>query len=272
MKVIKNQNEYLIIKENINGKDISILSLNNYFEYIDDDLQYISKTMHINAFNVYFEFLEKINLNYKDIDKNTLVDFIDWLKLPYIKNKESNEFSLRTGRDIKFAVNLVKSFYDFLYNTNQIKEPKSNIDFNKNLILRDFNIIYNKLCNLRDKLILRLIFETKLNIHDILRIYHEDIVYKKEKGYILKIINREDDNIKLKKEIVVSDEIINLYNDYCYNFLDTLEIYSGPLFIKLRGIFKGEMMDYQEVNALFKRLKKKTNIHIPTLLLKNSVL
>lgn len=46
MKVIKNQNEYLIIKENINGKDISILSLNNYFEYIDDDLQYISKTMH----------------------------------------------------------------------------------------------------------------------------------------------------------------------------------------------------------------------------------
>ena len=63
---------------------------------------------------------------------------------------------------------------------------------------------------------------------------------------------------------------MDLFDDYEYEILDELEIDTNFVFIKLKGENKGNPLEYQDVSALFKRLKKKTGIDVHPHLLRHT--
>ena len=54
------------------------------------------------------------------------------------------------------------------------------------------------------------------------------------------------------------------------DILDELEIDTNFVFVKLKGKNKGQPLEYQDVNDLFKRLKKKTGIDVHPHLLRHT--
>lgn len=62
---------------------------------------------------------------------------------------------------------------------------------------------------------------------------------------------------------------MDLY-DYLYELIDELEIDTNFVFVKLRGENIGQPMNYQDVSALFKRLKDKTEIDVQPHLLRHT--
>lgn len=55
---------------------------------------------------------------------------------------------------------------------------------------------------------------------------------------------------------------MDLFDDYMYDVLDELEIDTNFIFVKIKGKNKGQPLEYQDVDALFKRLRQKTGINV----------
>ena len=135
--------------------------------------------------------------------------------------------------------------------------------------------VYSATTNIRDEFLIKLLFETGLRIGEALSLYIEDIIFDHNKGHRIKLINRgELSNGASQKigerEIHVSQELIDLFDDYAYDILDELEIDTNFVFVKLRGKNKGQPLDYSCVSDLFKRLKKKTGIDVHAHLLRHT--
>jgi integrase/recombinase XerD len=59
-------------------------------------------------------------------------------------------------------------------------------------------------------------------------------------------------------------------DDYLYEVVDELDLDTNFVFVKLRGKNIGQPMTYSDVEALFKRLRKKTGIHVHPHLLRHT--
>lgn len=72
--------------------------------------------------------------------------------------------------------------------------------------------------------------------------------------------NRKNKNgARLKsgeRKIYISQSLIDLYDDYLYEVSTDSEF----LFIKVKGKNVGEPLDYNDVNSIFKRLRKKLEL------------
>lgn len=174
------------------------------------------------------------------------------------------------------------SYKDFLYHVNKdkpsnrnilkIKEPRRKI---KVLTKEETEIIYRATTNIRDEFLIKLLFETGLRIGEVLSLFIEDFIYDHNKGHKIKLTDRGElsNGAKLKtgeREIYVSQELMDLFDDYEYEVLDELEIDTNFVFVKLRGENKGQPLEYQDVSALFKRLKQKTGIDVHAHLLRHT--
>ncbi|SIP91815.1 Site-specific recombinase XerD [Domibacillus enclensis] len=129
--------------------------------------------------------------------------------------------------------------------------------------------------NTRDRLLIHLLFETGLRIGEALSLFIEDFKLDHKHGHRIRLVDRGElkNGAKLKtgeREIYISQRLLDLYDDYLYEVLDDLHIDTNFLFVKLRGLNTGEPMNYQDVSALFKRLKKKTGIHVHPHLLRHT--
>lgn len=60
--------------------------------------------------------------------------------------------------------------------------------------------------------------------------------------------------------IYVSQALMDLFDDYLYEFLEELDFRSNFVFVILRGENKGKPLTLIAVEALFKRLREKTGI------------
>ena len=173
-------------------------------------------------------------------------------------------------------------YKDFLYHVNKdkpsnknilkIKEPKRKVQV---LTKEETQIIYNAATNIRDKFLIELLFETGLRIGEALSLFIEDIVFDHNKGHKISLTDRGElvNGASLKsgeRDIHISQELINSFDDYAYEILDELELDSNFLFVKLRGRNKGEPLEYSDVSDLFKRLKKKTGIDVHAHLLRHT--
>lgn len=167
-----------------------------------------------------------------------------------------------------------KHYKDFLYHVNKdksssknilkIKEPRRKV---KVLTKEEMQKVYNATTNIRDEFLIKLLFETGLRIGEALSLFIEDIIFDHNKGHRIKLVDRGElsNGAMLKtgeREIHISQELIDLFDDYAYEILDELEIDTNFVFVKLRGANKGKPLEYQDVSDLFKRLKKKTGIDV----------
>lgn len=175
-----------------------------------------------------------------------------------------------------------KHYKDFLYHVNKdkpssknilkIKEPIRKI---KILTKEEMQKVYNATTNIRDEFLIKLLFETGLRIGEALSLFIEDIIFDHKKGHRIKLVDRGElpNGARLKtgeREIHISQELINLFDDYAYDILDELDIDTNFIFVKLRGVNKGKPLEYQDVSDLFKRLKKKTGIDVHAHLLRHT--
>lgn len=175
-----------------------------------------------------------------------------------------------------------KHYKDFLYHVNKDKPSSKNIlkikePIRKIKILKkeEMQKVYNATTNIRDEFLIKLLFETGLRIGEALSLFIEDIIFDHNKGHRIKLVDRGElpNRARLKtgeREIHISQELIDLFDDYAYDILDELEIDTNFIFVKLRGVNKGKPLEYQDVSDLFKRLKKKTGIDVHAHLLRHT--
>lgn len=259
-------------------------ALKLYFEYLKEiDVDYREVT--INTLSAFVSWLRNPYKNIKTISikptmaKRTektvnltvtvVTNFYDYL----FRTEEINNDMIEKLMKQVFICGHT-AYKDFLYHVNKdkpsnrnilkIKEPRKKL---KVLTKEETEIIYRATTNIRDEFLIKLLFETGLRIGEVLSLFIEDFMYDHNKGHKIRLVNRGElsNGAKLKtgeREIFVSQELMDLFDDYMYEILDELEIDTNFVFVKLKGENRGEPMSYLEVSALFKRLKDKTGIDI----------
>lgn len=312
VKLSENVKRYLLVDEN-GIPNIAVAKYMKYLD--NGEKSSNTQKTYCYALKLYFEYLYEINVNYKLININILSDFVGWLRNPHQSTKAINFDSIkakRTEKTVNLIITVVTNFYDYLFRTDEIdnnlieklikqiftggnssykgflhhvnkgkatnknilkiKEPRRKI---KVLTKDEVELISNATTNIRDKFIIKLLFETGLRIGEILSLFIEDFIYDHKNGHKIRLIDRGElsNGAKLKtgeREIFVSQELMDLFDDYEYEVLDDLNIDTNFVFVKLKGKNKGKPLEYQDINALFKTLKNKTSIDVHAHLLRHT--
>lgn len=312
VKLGNNQRRYLLV----DSKGLPIVPVARYLKYIDNsEKSFNTQKTYCYSLKLYFEYLQGIDVDYRNVNINILSDFVGWLRNPYESNKVVNikpTKAKRTEKTVNLTITVVTNFYDYLYRTEElnndmvdklmkqvftggnrqykdflyhinkdkpssknilkIKEPRRKV---KVLTKEEMQKVYNATTNIRDEFLIKLLFETGLRIGEALSLFIEDIIFDHNKGHRIRLVNRGElpNGARLKtgeREIHISQELIDLFDDYAYDILDELEIDTNFIFIKLKGKNKGKPLEYQDVSDLFKRLKNKTGIDVHAHLLRHT--
>ncbi|HDC5343482.1 TPA: tyrosine-type recombinase/integrase [Staphylococcus aureus] len=195
-----------------------------------------------------------------------VTNFYDYL----YRTKKSNvdiakSFLKESGRQSSY-----KSFLDHVNRNNllftnklKVKEPRVKM---KTLNTNEMKEIIKATNNIRDQFMILLLYETGLRIGELLSLHIDDIKFDLTNGHQIILKNRKNKNgARLKsgeRKIYISQSLIDLYDDYLYEILDEISTKSEFLFIKIRGKHVGEPLNYDDVNSIFKRLRKKTGINV----------
>ena len=312
VKLDNNQRRYLLLDDN----GLPIIPVARYLKYIDNsEKSFNTQKTYAYSLKLYFEYLEEINVDYRNVNINILSNFVGWLRNPYENNKVVTlkpTKAKRTEKTVNLTITVVTNFYDYLYRTEEInndmvdklmkqvftggykhyksflhhvnkdkpssknilkiKEPRRKI---KVLTKEEMQKVYDATTNIRDEFLIKLLYETGLRIGEALSLFIEDIIFDHNKGHKIKLVYRGElsNGAMLKtgeREIHISQELIDLFDDYAYDILDELDIDTNFVFVKLRGKNKGQPLEYQDVSDLFKRLKKKTRIDVHAHLLRHT--
>ncbi|MBQ9013431.1 MAG: tyrosine-type recombinase/integrase [Bacilli bacterium] len=271
-----------------------VYSLKLYFEYLQEiNVDY--RKVNINILSDFVSWLRNPYQNHKvtsikpikskrtekscNLTITVVSNFYDYL---YRTEEMENDMVDKLMKQMYTGNN--RRYKDFLYHINKdkptnknilkIKEPKQKL---KVLTKEEVEKICNATTNIRDEFLIKLLFETGMRIGEALSLFIEDIIYDHKNGHKINIVDRGElengANIKTEssvRKIDISQELIDLFDDYAYDILDELEIDTNFVFVKLRGKNKGQPLEYPDVNDLFRRLTKKTGIDVHAHLLRHT--
>ncbi|NDI33229.1 tyrosine-type recombinase/integrase [Chengkuizengella sediminis] len=307
-----NKKRYMLLDKD----GIPVVPVMKYLKYLDVTGKR-SNTLktYCYALKQYFDYLEEVKKDYKDITIGDLADFMGWLRSPYSSSKVTplqQTKAKKTEKTVNLTITVVTNFYDYLYRNQEIqndmveklikqiftggrtrykdflyhinqdkpssknilklKEPRKKVQI---LSKAEVEQIYKATTNIRDRLLIKLLFETGLRIGEVLSLFIEDFMFDHKNGHRIQLKDRGElpNGAKLKtgeREIHISQELIDLFDDYLYEFIDELEIDTNFVFVKLHGKNIGQAMNYQDVSALFKRLRDKTEINVHPHLLRHT--
>ena len=281
------------------GNDfLPVEPVNEYLRYLEA-LERSPNTIkgYAHHLKLYWDFISQKQLDWKEIEEPQLADFILWLRSPdprvvSIEPKEAK----RTERTINTILSAVYSFYQYhqrqgtardlelykevktlnpkykplLYEMSKnkttqtkllkLKEPKK---FPGTLTTEQVQKLVDGCNNLRNKFLIKLLFETGIRIGAALGLRHSDINSVGGKNEI-HIVPR-DDNVNdaenkpnAERIVQASGDLMRLYGRYIVD--EYPDVDSDYVFV---NIWKGEVgfpMRYSTVRGLFKSLKKKTGI------------
>jgi integrase/recombinase XerD len=198
-----------------------------------------------------------------------VTNFYDYL---YRNEKLSQDMSEKLMKQVFIGRNT--RYKSFLYHVNKdkpslrnvlkVKEPRKRI---QTLSKEEVQQVFAATTNIRDAFLIQLLFETGLRIGEVLSLFLEDFKFDHGLGHRIRLTDRGEleNGAKLKtgeREIFVSQALMDLYDDYLYEIIDELPVATNFVFVKLRGKNVGKPMTYSDVEALFKRLRKKTDISV----------
>jgi integrase/recombinase XerD len=129
--------------------------------------------------------------------------------------------------------------------------------------------------NQRDRLLVRLLYESALRVGEVLALWVEDIdvaenrLYVRDRGSLEN--GAEIKTIHAPRSIDVSSELIDEIVAYVGK-AHTVEIETNHLFIKLQGSRAGQALTYADVDSLFRRLRRKTSIAVTPHVLRHTML
>jgi len=264
---------------------------------------------------LYFTYLAQQNLDFQRVSLDDLGGFVLWLKNPYRSLKVlpmQPVTQARANTTINGCLTAVAGFYDYLWrqdemisdlneNTrvylpararpykgflhhiakgkliekNLLKQRMPRKRQPKTLSKEQIETLVNACENIRDRLLLTLLYESSLRIGECLALWIEDIdvdgrkIHVRDRGPLV-----NDAEIKTPascRDVDVSDGLINQILDYLV-VVHTDEVETNHLFIKIRGTHSGQPLEYANVNDLFQRLKGKTGIDAHAHLFRHSSL
>ncbi|PEC48920.1 tyrosine-type recombinase/integrase [Bacillus sp. AFS096315] len=150
-------------------------------------------------------------------------------------------------------------------NVLKLDEPREKVKvFTKD----EVDLIYHSTTNIRDRFLVRLLFESGLRIGEVLSLFLEDFHFDaKHRKHKIHLTDRGElpNGGKLKtgeRRLDISQALFDLYDDYMYEVIDGLTPDHNFVFIKIRGKNTAKPLTYSDVYATFKEIERKTGIHI----------
>ncbi|WP_042887721.1 tyrosine-type recombinase/integrase [Bacillus cereus] len=199
----------------------------------------------------------------------TVTNFYDYLYRNEELSRDISEKLIKQGftggrSKYKSFLHHVNKDKPSLRNVLKVKEPRKKI---QTLSKEQVQKVFSATTNIRDAFLIQLLFETGLRIGEVLSLFLENFKFDHGLGHRIRLTDRGEleNGAKLKtgeREIFISQALIDLYDDYLYEIIDDLPVATNFVFVKLRGDNVGKPMTYSDVEALFKRLRKKTDINV----------
>ncbi|WP_096155386.1 tyrosine-type recombinase/integrase [Bacillus sp. FJAT-45066] len=150
-------------------------------------------------------------------------------------------------------------------NILKLDEPREKVNvFSKEQV----NEIYQSTTNIRDRFLVRLLFESGLRIGEVLSLFLEDFHFDaKQRKHKIQLKDRGElpNGGKLKtgeRRLDISQGLMDLYDDYLYEVVDEYNPDHNFVFVKVWGKNAGQPLTYSDVYATFKEIERKTGIHI----------
>ena len=261
---------------------------------------------------LFWEFLLCSKLDWLEIDLEQLSNFIHWLRNPSRSRSVLSiepQVSLRCEKTINHCLTTVCGFYEFherlgasvgvevyryqlqlrrkykpfLHHISKgkevktrrlkIKEPKK---FAGCLTPEQVNTLVEACNTLRDKFLMRLLYETGLRIGEALGLRHSDMITGKtnEIHVIPRLDNANHVRAKagVERIVHVSKELMQWYSAYLIDEYPS-DIDCDFVFVVIKAPGKGEIgtpLTYKTIDNLFRRLSKKTDIKVNPHLLRHT--
>jgi integrase/recombinase XerD len=257
-------------------------------------------TVRSYAYNLklYWEFLTSQSIDWQEIKLDDLTEFIYWLRSPSPDGTIpiQPQIAKRTERTVNQAMSTVSMFYEFHQRLDQSNEVAMygqgvnrfrkfkpllhHVSKNKESKIRLLKIKEPQMfpgcltieqvialvsgCNrLRDKFIVCMLYETGMRIGELLGLRHEDI--RSQGVNEIHIIPRPDNlnggRVKNDRQRIVHvpKELLKLYSSYLIDeYPDNIDC--DYVFVNCWDGEIGQPLQYSSIQALFKRLAKKTGV------------
>lgn len=287
---------------------LPIEPIQNYLRYLES-LERSPNTIQSYAghLKLFWEFLQHVHLDWKEITLENLADFIHWLRSPDPKvvslqpqqakrtEKTINtilsavcglyEFQERIGATVgvdayRYQFQPGRKYKSFLDHINKgkevrtrllkVKEPKK---FPGCLTSEQLKQLIDACNRIRDKFLICLLHETGLRIGEALGLRHEDIYSTgaHEIHVIPRLDNYNGARVKSGTERVVhvTKDLMKIYADYLIEEYPE-DIDSDYVFVNIWEGERGTPMTYAAVDSLFRRLSKKTSVNAHPHLLRHT--
>ncbi len=267
------------------------------------------------ALRLYWEFLSQEHLDWQQITLDDLSRFILWLKLPSGSLKVLPAHPVtqaRSNRTINHTLTVVRGFYEYQWRMEEVstnvKEKTTTTlpararrykgflhhitkdsPIAKNILrqkeekrLRPKTITKDQVADLlgactneRDRLLVRLLYETAMRVGESLSLFVEDVdvaenrIHIRDRGELPN--GAEIKTSHAPRSIDVSSDLIDEIVSYV-GWAHTAEVETNHLFIKLHGQHAGQALTYADVDSLFRRLRHKTRVDVTPHTLRHSLL
>ena len=270
-----------------------------------DNAGYARNTLRMHCIHLkhFFTYLGEAGTDYEQVNIDEFAGFLAWLKNPdilkkvvplrfepehqpqtinamidtvvmfydYLLRREGMENQL-SQKLVKFVRDPGRNYRSFLHGMAENRMIKSHIlklpvpRMQIRTIKReDAAALLDSCTNLRDYLLLYLLFETGMRIGEALSLWLEDFdmagltITLHDRGEMENLA--EIKTVSSPRRLNCTQELIDLFTGYvCEHHTD--EIQTNHVFLKLKGGMEGRAMNYIDVDNLFRTLRKKTGIRV----------
>lgn len=270
-----------------------------------DNAGYARNTLRMHCIHLkhFFTYLGEAGKGYEQVNIDDLAGFLGWLKNPDILKKVVSlrlepahqpqtinarvdtvvmfyDYLLRhdgmenrlSEKLVKFVRNPSRNYRSFLHGIAENRRIKSHIlklpvprmrlrTINK----KDAVVLLDSCTNLRDYLLLYLLFETGMRIGEALSLWLEDFdmagltITLHDRGEMENLA--EIKTVSSPRRLDCTQELMDLFTGYICEH-HTADIHTNHVLLKLKGDMAGKAMDYGDVDNLFRTLRKKSGIHM----------
>ena len=270
-----------------------------------DNTGYARSTLRMHCIHLkhFFTYLGEAGKDYEQVNIDDLAGFLAWLKNPDILKKvvalrfESEhqpqtinamvdtvvmfyDYLLRhegmenhlSEKLVKFVRDPGRNYRSFLHGIAENRMVKSHIlklpvprMLLRTISKKDAAVLLNSCTNLRDYLLLYLLFETGMRIGEALSLWLEDFDMA---GLLITLHDRGDlenlaeiKTVSSPRKLNCTQELMDLFTGYICEY-HIAEIHTNHVFLKIKGRMAGKAMDYGDVDNLFRKLREKTGIRV----------
>jgi len=307
------QKRYVVIDDT--GKIVDpIVRYLKYLDRIGSARQTLRS--YASALRLYWDFLGQQRIDWQQVTLDDLSQFVLWLKLPSGSLKVLPAYPVeqaRSNRTINHTLTVVRSFYDYHWRMEEVStnlKDKTTTSLPgrfrrykgflhhiskgsplaKNILRQkeekrqrpptvtkdQVQELLNACTNERDRLLVRLLYETAMRVGESLALFVEDIdvaenrIHIRDRGELEN--GAEIKTIHASRSLDVSSHLIDEVVAYVGR-VHTAEVETNHLFIKLHGQRSGQALTYADVDSLFRRLRQKTGIqHVTPHVLRHTML